>query len=107
MGRDSETSAWAEHTTRIPRHRSPASRGPDHPHAAPEALPEPLLTSPEVAEDVELAENVSIAMLAVRETLLPTERAVFVLREVFDVPYDEIRNPHKLAALGEVAQLRR
>lgn len=46
-------------------------------------------------------------MLAVRETLLPTERAVFVLREVFDVPYDEIRNPHKLAALGEVAQLRR
>ncbi|MFC5727290.1 MULTISPECIES: RNA polymerase sigma-70 factor [Nocardioides] len=55
-----------------------------------EWLPEPLLTSPDVAEDVELAENVSIAMLAVLETLLPTERAVFVLREVFDVPYDEI-----------------
>jgi RNA polymerase sigma factor (sigma-70 family) len=53
-------------------------------------LPEPLLTSPDVAEDVELAESVSIAMLAVLETLLPTERAVFVLREVFDVPYDEI-----------------
>ena len=55
-----------------------------------EWLPEPLLTSPDVAEDVELAESVSIAMLTVLETLTPTERAVFVLREVFDVPYDEI-----------------
>jgi len=55
-----------------------------------EWLPEPLLTSPDVADDVELAENVSIAMLTVLETLTPTERAVFVLREVFDVPYDEI-----------------
>jgi RNA polymerase sigma-70 factor (TIGR02957 family) len=53
-------------------------------------LPEPLLTSPDVAEDVELAESVSIAMLTVLETLGPVERAVFVLREVFDVPYDEI-----------------
>ena len=53
-------------------------------------LPEPLLTSPDVIEDVELAESVSIAMLAVLETLGPAERAVFVLREVFDVPYDEI-----------------
>jgi len=55
-----------------------------------EWLPEPLLTSPDVAEDVELAESVSIAMLTVLETLGPTERAVFVLHEVFDVPYDEI-----------------
>jgi RNA polymerase sigma-70 factor (TIGR02957 family) len=53
-------------------------------------LPEPLLTSPDVAEDVELAENVSIAMLTVLETLGPVERAVFVLREVFETPYDEI-----------------
>jgi len=53
-------------------------------------LPEPLLTSPDVAEDVELAESVSIAMLTVLETLDPTQRAVFVLREVFDTPYDEI-----------------
>lgn len=53
-------------------------------------LPEPLLTSPDVAEDVELAESVSMAMLLVLETLSPTERAVFVLREVFDVGYDEI-----------------
>ena len=55
-----------------------------------EWLPEPLLTSPDVAEDVELAESVSMAMLTVLETLGPTERAVFVLREVFDVPYGEI-----------------
>jgi RNA polymerase sigma-70 factor (TIGR02957 family) len=53
-------------------------------------LPEPLLTSPDVAEDVELADSVSTAMLLVLETLTPTERAVFVLREVFDLPYDEI-----------------
>src|SRR5262252_4078481 len=55
-----------------------------------EWLPEPLLTSPDVADDVELAESVSMAMLTVLETLGPTERAVFVLREVFDMPYGEI-----------------
>jgi RNA polymerase sigma-70 factor (TIGR02957 family) len=55
-----------------------------------EWLPEPLLTSPDVAEDVELAESVSIAMLTVLETLGPSERAVFVLHEVFDLPYVEI-----------------
>ncbi|WP_253880375.1 RNA polymerase sigma-70 factor [Actinomadura rupiterrae] len=53
-------------------------------------LPEPLLTTPDVAEDVELADSVSMAMLLVLETLGPTERAVFVLREVFDLGYDEI-----------------
>jgi RNA polymerase sigma-70 factor (ECF subfamily) len=55
-----------------------------------EWLPEPLLTRPDIAEDVEFAESVSIAMLTVLETLGPVERAVFVLREVFDVPHDEI-----------------
>ena len=54
-----------------------------------EWLPEPLLTAPDVADDVELAESVSFAMLTVLETLTPTERAVFVLREVFDTPYGE------------------
>src|SRR5215472_3914174 len=53
-------------------------------------LPEPLLTAPDVAEDAVLAESVSMAMLLVLETLAPTERAVFVLREVFDLGYDEI-----------------
>ena len=55
-----------------------------------EWLPEPLLTSPDVAADVELADSVSIAMLTVLETLGPAERAVFLLRDVFDTPYDEI-----------------
>jgi RNA polymerase sigma-70 factor, ECF subfamily len=53
-------------------------------------LPEPLLTSPDVTEDAELAANVSIAMLTVPETLGPVQRAVFVLREVFETPYHEI-----------------
>ncbi|MGW0704945.1 RNA polymerase sigma-70 factor [Streptomyces sp. NPDC002643] len=53
-------------------------------------LPEPLLTAPDVAQDVELAESVSMALMLVMETLSPTERAVFVLREVFDVGYEEI-----------------
>ncbi|WP_036555937.1 RNA polymerase sigma-70 factor [Nocardioides insulae] len=53
-------------------------------------LPEPLLTSPDVADDVELADSVSTAMLLVLETLGPVERAIFVLREVFELGYDEI-----------------
>lgn len=55
-----------------------------------EWLPEPLATSPDVAADIELAESLSIAMLTVLETLGPAERAVFVLREVFETPYEEI-----------------
>jgi RNA polymerase sigma-70 factor (ECF subfamily) len=55
-----------------------------------EWLPEPLVTGPDVAADVELAESLSMAMLTVLETLGPPERAVFVLREEFDTPYDEI-----------------
>jgi RNA polymerase sigma-70 factor (ECF subfamily) len=53
-------------------------------------LPEPLVTAPDVAEDVELADSVSFAMLIVLETLTPLERAVFLLREVFGFEYDEI-----------------
>ncbi|MDV3223087.1 RNA polymerase sigma-70 factor [Intrasporangium sp.] len=70
-----------------------------------EWLPEPVLTTPDVAEDVELAESVSIAMLRVLETLGPTERAVFVLHEVFAVPYDEIAAAidKKPAAVRQIA----
>ena len=53
-------------------------------------LPEPLLTAPDVAEDVELPESASMAMMLVLEALAPIERAVFVLRDVFDVAYVEI-----------------
>jgi RNA polymerase sigma-70 factor (ECF subfamily) len=71
-----------------------------------EWLPEPLLTTPDVAEDVELAESVSIAMLTVLETLGPAERAVFVLREVFEMPYDEIAEAVGKSA-GAVRQIAR
>jgi RNA polymerase sigma-70 factor (TIGR02957 family) len=53
-------------------------------------LPEPLLTAPDTAEDLALAESVSMAMMLVLETLSPTERAVFVLREAFEISYEEI-----------------
>ncbi|WP_238011870.1 RNA polymerase sigma-70 factor [Dactylosporangium sp. AC04546] len=74
-------------------------------------LPEPLLTAPDVAEDVELADSVSMAMLLVLETLTPTERAVFVLREVFDVEYDEIaaavgKNPAAVRQIAHRARAR-
>jgi RNA polymerase sigma-70 factor, ECF subfamily len=53
-------------------------------------LPEPLITAPDIAEDVVLAESVSMAMMLVVENLSPDERAVFVLHEVFGFAYDEI-----------------
>ena len=53
-------------------------------------LPEPLLTGGDVAEHAALSESISIAMLVVLETLSPLERAVFVLREAFAMPYAEI-----------------
>lgn len=53
-------------------------------------LPEPLLTVPDVAEDVVLAESVSLALLVVLESLGPKERAVFLLREVFGYDHAEI-----------------
>ncbi|MET9316339.1 RNA polymerase sigma-70 factor [Kribbella sp. NPDC003505] len=54
-------------------------------------LPEPLATDEDdPAAAAELADSVSMAMLVVLETLSPLERATFVLREVFDLPYDEI-----------------
>ncbi|HEY7631586.1 MAG TPA: RNA polymerase sigma-70 factor [Thermoleophilaceae bacterium] len=55
-------------------------------------LPEPLLTEevPDVAQHAETADSLSMAFLVLLESLSPTERAVFLLREVFDYPYDEI-----------------
>ncbi|WP_413768694.1 RNA polymerase sigma-70 factor [Rhodococcus pyridinivorans] len=53
-------------------------------------LPEPILTAPDAAAEVELAESVSTAMLLVLETLTPVERAVFVMREVFGFEYGRI-----------------
>ncbi|MFD8636912.1 RNA polymerase sigma-70 factor [Streptomyces sp. NPDC059533] len=68
-------------------------------------LPEPLLTTPDIAEEAELADSVSMAVLVVLETLNPTERAVFVLREVFRYSYAEIAEVvgKSEAAVGQCA----
>lgn len=53
-------------------------------------LPEPLAIPDEAVRHVELVDSVSMAMLVVLETLSPLERAVFVLREAFEMSYGEI-----------------
>lgn len=53
-------------------------------------LPEPIGTTPDAAERAELTDTVELALLVVMETLSPLERAVFVLREAFDLPFSEI-----------------
>ena len=55
-------------------------------------LPEPVIEErePGVVREIEMAESLSMAFLLVLETLSPIERAVFLLREVFDYGYDEI-----------------
>ncbi len=52
-------------------------------------LPEPLVTT-DLDELSELSESLSIAFLLLLERLSPLERAVFVLRQVFDYDYAEI-----------------
>lgn len=54
-------------------------------------LPEPLLSnSTDIKDCAELAESLSFAFLMLLECLSPTERAVFLLREVFDYDYEAI-----------------
>jgi RNA polymerase sigma-70 factor (ECF subfamily) len=56
-------------------------------------LPEPLLTDDsalDAAAHAETADSLSMAFLVLLESLTPVERAVFLLREVFDYGYDEI-----------------
>lgn len=53
-------------------------------------LPEPLLTTPDTADHVVRADEVSTAVLLVLEALSPTERAVFVLNEAFGYSYTDI-----------------
>jgi RNA polymerase sigma-70 factor (ECF subfamily) len=55
-------------------------------------LPEPVLTDPgsDAAQHAETADSLSMAFLVLLESLNPVERAVFLLREVFDYDYDEI-----------------
>jgi RNA polymerase sigma-70 factor (ECF subfamily) len=53
-------------------------------------LPEPISTEPDITERADLAGTVEVALLVVLETLSPLERAVFVLREAFALPFAEI-----------------
>lgn len=55
-------------------------------------LPEPLVTDtePDVAEHAEMSDSLSTAFLVLLESLTPSERAVFLLREAFDYDYAEI-----------------
>lgn len=55
-------------------------------------LPEPLVTAPEVdpSATIRTEETLSMAFLLLLERLTPMERAVFLLREVFDYEYSEI-----------------
>ncbi len=57
-----------------------------------EWLPEPLLASPDddPARKAEMADSLSLAFLVLLESLSPEQRAAFLLREVFDEPYDRI-----------------
>jgi RNA polymerase sigma-70 factor (ECF subfamily) len=54
-----------------------------------EWLPEPLIDD-DPARHAEVADSLSLAFLVLLESLSPEQRAVFLLREVFDYPYDEI-----------------
>jgi RNA polymerase sigma-70 factor (ECF subfamily) len=57
-----------------------------------EWLPEPLVADPtdDFADQAEMADSLSLAFLVLLESLSPEERAVLLLRDVFDYDYDEI-----------------
>jgi RNA polymerase sigma-70 factor (TIGR02957 family) len=57
-----------------------------------EWLPEPVLTDgdDDPAAHAELADSLSMALLVALETLSPEQRAVLLLRDVFEYPFDEI-----------------
>src|ERR1700729_1238014 len=57
-----------------------------------EWLPEPIITDghDDPARHAEMADSLSVAMLVLLETLSPEQRAVLLLRDVFEYGYDEI-----------------
>src|ERR687892_180478 len=57
-----------------------------------EWLPEPLLasTDDDPARKAEMADSLSLAFLVLLESLSPEQRAAYLLRDVFDEPYDRI-----------------
>src|SRR5215475_2671890 len=85
---DSPKAYLATVTTRlaIDRLRSARARREVYPG---EWLPEPIVDD-EAVRHAETADSLSLAFLHLLEQLSPVERAVFLLREVFDYPYDEV-----------------
>ena len=61
-------------------------------HYVGEWLPEPVVEEwhDDPADQVSLADSVSIALLVVLERLSPAERTAFVLHDVFDIPFEEV-----------------
>ena len=61
-------------------------------HYVGEWLPEPILTGSEddPASHAEMADSLSMAMLVLLERLTPEQRAVILLRDVFDYGYEEV-----------------
>ena len=77
-------------TTRLALDRLRSARARREVYVGP-WLPEPLLTDPETPEARAIeAEQLSLALLGALERLNPVERAVLVLRDVFDLEYAEI-----------------
>lgn len=68
------------------RNRKKLYIGPD--------LPEPILTANNKLpdEEMELAESLSMALLVVLDQLNPIQRAVYILREIFDYDYTVVAN---------------
>jgi RNA polymerase sigma-70 factor (ECF subfamily) len=85
---DSPKAYLATVTTRlaIDRLRSARARREVYPG---EWLPEPLVED-DAVRHAEMADSLSLTFLHLLEKLSPVERAVFLLREVFDYPYEEI-----------------
>ena len=63
-------------------------------HVAARAAASPT-TAPDAAEHAETADSLSLAFLVVLESLSPVERAVFLLREVFDYDYERDRGDRR------------
>ena len=76
-------------TTRLALNRLRQQRSRREAYVGP-WLPEPVSSETGPEQAAEIADDVSMAMLVVLESLSPLERAAFVLHEVFDLPFAEI-----------------
>ncbi len=82
-----------------------------------EWLPEPIITdsTDDPAQKAQMADSLSVAMLVLLESLSPEQRAVLLLRDVFDYPYpeiapivgkseDNVRQHHRVKRSGQTPQ---